>query len=286
MPGKVRVAEVVIDADGGHGRRIPVLTSATADSDNVVQMLSVAQMRTAMLAAKVLPEEEASMTVVDLVAAPEAAAPSSTTVFEPFAVVRLGTHTPYCRVMSGDWAERAVAPLRSNIAARNIRHIFAYGTLRVDDQSGASWTKTFNAGMTSRKGRVHGLKLFFARYPFVTPAGSSSPVEYENHANFVVGQAVSTDNEALWARRLAEADSIEGYPWLYQKAVVEVELDEKENKCEGGGERVLALVYYRMFCEVVTKSAMFVAQGTVCSGEEDDVSPQVSPILSGDFCKQ
>jgi len=54
-----------------------------------------------------------------------------------------------------------------------VRHLFAYGTLRPDDVKGAPWTKRFREGMMWQRARVPSARLFADRYPFVV---LSSPV--------------------------------------------------------------------------------------------------------------
>jgi hypothetical protein len=48
-----------------------------------------------------------------------------------------------------------------------VRHLFAYGTLRPDDVKGAPWTKRFREGMMWQRARVPSARLFADRYPFV-----------------------------------------------------------------------------------------------------------------------
>lgn len=48
-----------------------------------------------------------------------------------------------------------------------VRHLFAYGTLRPDDVKGAPWTKRFREGMVWQRARVPSARLFADRYPFV-----------------------------------------------------------------------------------------------------------------------
>lgn len=141
-------------------------------------------------------------------------------------------------VSCGSWLERPRPfPLVSVSAEtlQSIRSIFAYGTLRHDDTSGASWTKPFNEGMTSQPAVVRGLSLYLQGFPIVlVPRDSTQPNEG------VVGCIASADPQCSldeFSAKLQMADRIEGTPKEYRRGVVKAELKD--------GTEVLAFIYYK-----------------------------------------
>jgi len=141
-------------------------------------------------------------------------------------------------VSGGNWLERPRPfPLVSVTAEtlQSIRSIFAYGTLRHDDTSGASWTKPFNEGMTSQNACVRGLSLYLQGFPIVlVPRDPNQPNEG------VVGCIASADpNCSLdeFSAKLQMADRIEGTPKEYRRGVVKAELKD--------GTEVLSFIYYK-----------------------------------------
>jgi len=94
---------------------------------------------------------------------------------------------------------------------------FVYGTLRPDDDSGASWTKAFCEGMHGEVAFLGGASLYVdGRFPAVS---------FEQ-TQFSVRGALLTPNSkdaaAVMAAKLEEADRIENYPELYDRAVATV----------------------------------------------------------------
>ncbi|KAJ1456925.1 hypothetical protein M885DRAFT_516512 [Pelagophyceae sp. CCMP2097] len=124
----------------------------------------------------------------------------------------------------------------STQGAAEVRHIFAYGSLRPDDDSGQEWTKAFVAGMTQRKGSVGPAALYEEDF--------ACAVLLDGGPSRIVGWALGCDDAALFDRRLAEADVIEEYvpdgSGDYDRAAVDVRLDE--------GGTVKAWVYHVPRC--------------------------------------
>lgn len=143
-------------------------------------------------------------------------------------------------ISGGNWLQRPLPFPLVNVSAEemsNIRHIFAYGTLRHDDTSGASWTRPFNEDMESESAVVRGVSLYLQTYPIVLIP------RHEEHANQgVVGCAVTCHNDELFSQKLALTDKIEGSPSLYRRGVVRAETQT--------GKIVLAFIYYRGFQQI------------------------------------
>lgn len=100
---------------------------------------------------------------------------------------------------------------------------FVYGTLRPDDDSGASWTKSFTEGLEAEVAYLPGASLYID--------GSYPAVCFEETACSVRGMllrppSTSTGATGLLAAKLAEADKIEGYPDLYSRTVATVLTDK------------------------------------------------------------
>lgn len=94
---------------------------------------------------------------------------------------------------------------------------FVYGTLRPDDDSGASWTKSFSEGLEAEVAYLPGASLYIdGRYPAVC---------FEDTSCSVKGMLLKPASSApltLLASKLTEADNIEGYPDLYSRTVATV----------------------------------------------------------------
>lgn len=108
---------------------------------------------------------------------------------------------------------------------------FVYGTLRPDDDSQASWTKSFNEGMEAQAAYLPGASLYIdGRYPAVC---------FEETSCSVRGMLLtpSAEKAGLLAAKLSEADQIEGYPDLYSRTVATVLND--------AGVAMPAYVYHR-----------------------------------------
>lgn len=120
-----------------------------------------------------------------------------------------------------------VPPRRKGRAASDRGQIpsgfFVYGTLRPDDDSGASWTKSFTEGLEAEVAYLPGASLYID--------GSYPAVCFEETACSVRGMllrppSTSTGATGLLAAKLAEADKIEGYPDLYSRTVATVLTDK------------------------------------------------------------
>jgi len=106
---------------------------------------------------------------------------------------------------------------------------FVYGTLRPDDDSDASWTKSFCEGLSSQVAFLPGASLYIdGSYPAVCLEQTQCSVR-----GFFLEPTVATGIAA----KLLDADRIEGYPDLYHRAVVNV-------RTEAGVDR-LAYVYHK-----------------------------------------
>jgi len=110
--------------------------------------------------------------------------------------------------------------------------IFAYGTLRPDDDSNASWTKPFNEGMKAEVAFLPGASLYVE--------GGLPAMCLEQTRCSVRGVLLMPEqgpSSTTLAAKLAEADKIEGYPDNYSRAIVSVSL--------ANGQVRQAYVYHR-----------------------------------------
>jgi gamma-glutamylcyclotransferase (GGCT)/AIG2-like uncharacterized protein YtfP len=156
-------------------------------------------------------------------------------------------------IPDGRWSSLSLFPLVNNIPLRDVRHIFAYGTLRPDDKSGAHWTAKFSEGMNWEPGFVRNVDLGMLQYPVVV-----IPSEPDAHHSGVHGCLLWCDSEALFRSKLRDADSIEGTPRLYQRGIVMVHPTNETER-----DVVPAFIYFRT---------------------PQDLSEPVALIPSGDFC--
>jgi NAD-dependent deacetylase len=125
----------------------------------------------------------------------------------------------------------AVPPATPSVGG-DVRQFFVYGSLRPDDDSGASWTKKFTWKLDARPALLRGASLYQESY---------AAVVFEETATAVRGMVLTVPAEK-WQEKLAEADSIEGYPDLYDRVVADVEVLDKSGR-PVGTER--AWVYHR-----------------------------------------
>jgi gamma-glutamylcyclotransferase (GGCT)/AIG2-like uncharacterized protein YtfP len=150
------------------------------------------------------------------------------------------SHVPACIIPCGQWLLRPLPFPLVNLSAEalgQVRHIFAYGTLRFDDTSGASWTKPFNEDMESEHACVRGVSLYLQTFPIVLIP------RHEEHSNEgAIGCCVSTDNDELFGQKLALADRIEGWPSLYRRGVVRAQTKS--------GKEVFSFIYYRTLRQI------------------------------------
>lgn len=138
-------------------------------------------------------------------------------------------------------------------------YFFVYGTLRDDDDSGATYTHGWHEGFDiAMHGRLKGARMYQERdkrYPFALLSQDDKDVMY--------GRLIRWHDAADRIERLAEADRIEGYypdnphASLYHRAVVSVDVIVKttpENK-EGRKGEVLegtvAKVQERKACKFI-----------------------------------
>lgn len=147
--------------------------------------------------------------------------------------------------------------LTAQTAAAQPQGFFVYGTLRPDDPSGKSWTKSFSYRMTAHPARLYDAGLYHRRGYACVVLGSQ--VQDGKHSikptDFVKGWFLSPTikpndkpfkAEALLQLKLMQADKIEDYPRLYQRSWVTVELLDP-----GSGSQqvqVQAFVYHQAIC--------------------------------------
>lgn len=122
-----------------------------------------------------------------------------------------------------------------------VRHIFVYGSLRPDDNSGQSWTKDAVRGLEAQKAMLPKARLYRDQY-------ACAVLDSTHDSNGgIFGYVLSTKDEHLFAEKLGLFDQIEGYRGpesphnLYDRTVVDVELlpSDKHNPL-----RVKAYVYH------------------------------------------
>mmetsp|Transcript_11074 Transcript_11074/g.35086 ORF Transcript_11074/g.35086 Transcript_11074/m.35086 type:complete len:443 (+) Transcript_11074:1-1329(+) len=110
---------------------------------------------------------------------------------------------------------------------------FVYGTLRPDDDSGAAWTKSFCEDMCAEAAMLPGASIYYG--------GSYPAVCFEQTRCAVRGVFLTPGDKdsasTLMEAKLVEADRIEGYPDLYDRAVATVHTTS--------GAARLAYVYHR-----------------------------------------
>lgn len=92
---------------------------------------------------------------------------------------------------------------------------FVYGTLRPDDDSGATWTKSFIEGMDSEVAFLPGASLYID--------GSYPAVSLEQTHCSVRGVFLRPTSSSMLSSKLAEADRIEGFPDLYDRIALPVQ---------------------------------------------------------------
>lgn len=150
------------------------------------------------------------------------------------------SQAPASLIPCGSWLKRPLPFPLVNLELEElmqVRNIFAYGTLRYDDTSGASWTQPFNENMCSEHAVIWGVSLYLQTYPILLIP------RYDGHTNTgTVGCVVTCDNDELFSEKLAFADRIEGSPSLYRRGVVRA--------LTKSGKSVLSFVYYRSLDQI------------------------------------
>ena len=147
-------------------------------------------------------------------------------------------------------------------------HVFCYGSLRPDDDSGMAWTQDAVAGMRAQPATVAGAKLYHDRYAALVfddddPRATSPSMDGEEidgkRSQVVVGWVLTTQAPRLFAQKLKDFDSIEGYKErdpetsLYQRRIADVRLGDPK-QTQGGeaigeeGSIVKAFVYHKPDC--------------------------------------
>eukprot|EP00927_Polykrikos_kofoidii_P051786 TRINITY_DN45574_c0_g1_i1.p1 TRINITY_DN45574_c0_g1~~TRINITY_DN45574_c0_g1_i1.p1 ORF type:complete len:661 (-),score=107.08 TRINITY_DN45574_c0_g1_i1:71-2053(-) len=100
---------------------------------------------------------------------------------------------------------------------------FVYGTLRPDDDSGAPWTQSFCEGLNAEAALLFGASLYVESYPSLCLEQTRCSVRGTLLTPPMDATGRRPDPDVMRAK-LAEADRIEGYPGLYDRAVVSVEV--------------------------------------------------------------
>ena len=122
-----------------------------------------------------------------------------------------------------------------------VRHVFVYGSLRPDDNSGQSWTRDAVEGMNAHRAELRKAQLFRDQYAcaVINPCLS-------NECS-IKGYVLSSSDDDLFCSKLKLFDRIEGFYGskhsqnLYERDVMEVHID-------GSQETVNAHVYHRAAC--------------------------------------
>jgi NAD-dependent deacetylase len=127
----------------------------------------------------------------------------------------------------------ALGPATGGACAKEqVTGIFVYGTLRPDDDSGASWTKGFCDGFRAEPASLEGASLYVVeKFPALCFEQTRCSVRG------VLLTPAGGDEASLMASKLREADRIEGYPEFYKRAVARVQL--------ANGKMHTAFVYHR-----------------------------------------
>ena len=150
------------------------------------------------------------------------------------------------------------------IMSTTIRHFFVYGSLRPDDDSGQSWTKSAVSNLKAQKAKLLNAKLYQEEYAcaVLLDSSSSSPESSgsgcgNNNNNYIMGYVLSTNDEQLFKEKLRLFDEIEGYNSsssinLYDRTVRDVELIPSTTNVNNSNsdsiqtrESVKAYVYHR-----------------------------------------
>jgi len=111
--------------------------------------------------------------------------------------------------------------------------VFVYGTLRPDDDSGASWTQKFCEGMNAEPAFLEGASLYIdGCYPAVCLEQTKCSVR-----GVLLTPPSGEVAPAILASKVKEADKIENYPDMYGRTTVTVRT--------AAGEARRAYVYHR-----------------------------------------
>ena len=142
--------------------------------------------------------------------------------------------------------------------SKAIRYFFVYGSLRPDDDSGQSWTKSAVSNLHAQKARLCNAKLYQEEYACAVLLDSSSSKSSGCgiNDNCIVGYVLSTNDEQLFKEKLRMFDEIEGYYSSssnnneYDRTVRDVELipstkTDGNNSSIGKTRSVKAYVYHR-----------------------------------------
>lgn len=120
-----------------------------------------------------------------------------------------------------------------------VRHVFVYGSLRPDDDSGQSWTRDAVEGMNAQRAVLRKAQLFRDKYAcaVINPCLSNKCC--------IQGYVLSSSDDDLFCCKLKLFDQIEGFYGsnnsqnLYERDVMEVQC---------GQDSVKAYVYHRAGC--------------------------------------
>ena len=118
------------------------------------------------------------------------------------------------------------------MAEEQIKYIFVYGSLRLDDDSSMPWTKAATEGMLNYKAIVYDHCMYFDRY---------AAVKTNKPGKQVVGYVMTIDpsKNAVWKDKIKLFDDIEGISrGLYQRIIATATVIDS-------GESVQCYIYVR-----------------------------------------
>lgn len=146
-------------------------------------------------------------------------------------------------------------------------HVFCYGSLRPDDDTGMPWTKSAVQGMRAQRASVFGAKLYNDEY--------AALVLDDSKPNSSVQGWVLTAGPVLFQKKMETFDYIEGYEpdgnGFYQRTIKDVCLGDPDD-CIGkqigtSGDLVKCYVYHKPNCskEVLIPSGDWLRRDEVIS---------------------
>merc|ERR1719277_2679229 len=132
---------------------------------------------------------------------------------------------------------------------------FVYGSLRPDDDSRMPWTQAFVQGMDSIPAKLRGARMYEDTYASVVLGHNTVVGRTAEQEKPYADSLVQSEDEIVgillvpkdkspeaFARKLRDADRIEGYPSLYRRAMVDAIPKE-------GGDPIRAYIYHRPDCD-------------------------------------
>lgn len=139
------------------------------------------------------------------------------------------------------------------------QHVFCYGSLRPDDDSGMPWTKQAVKGLRAQPAMILGAKLYWDTYASLVFNENTSEMARcinVSKKSSVIGWVLTADHD-VFQEKMKSFDQIEGYEedgsGLYQRVVAKVCLGDPKRALGGKaigaeGTYVSAYVYHRPDC--------------------------------------